>query len=361
MRFVELNAITTQKKPSGATATFRVHGTAHEITFQIDTGTQCNVISFSDYVTATGDENGANLLPTKTVFIMHNKATNKPKGTARLVLERNGKGYDVFLYVVQGNVVPLLSLPTSKDIGLIEIKDCDHVTTTPKAESEATTKPITDPILKQYADVFTGLVTIPGEYSIQLNPDVAPHVISPRRVPIALQDAVEEELDRLISLDVIAPVTDPTDWVNSMVAVRKSTGKVLLCIDPPELNKVIKLLHYQLPTFDDIASRLQNAKVYSVVDAKTGFWQVKLDTRSSYYTTLNTPRGRYLWLRMPFGIASAPEEWQRRMHEIIEGLNGVQVIADDFLIIGSGSTTGEAIRTTTPIYPHSYNGHAKKA
>ena len=102
MRFVELNAITTKKKTSEATATFRVHGTAHEITFQIDTGTQCNVIPFSDYVTATGDENGVNLLPTNTVFIMHNKATNKPKGTARLVLDRNGQGYDVFLYVVQG-------------------------------------------------------------------------------------------------------------------------------------------------------------------------------------------------------------------------------------------------------------------
>ena len=89
-------------RSSKATATFRVHGTAHEITFQIDTGTQCNVIPFSDYVTATGDENGVNLLPTNTVFIMHNKATNKPKGTARLVLDRNGQGYDVFLYVVQG-------------------------------------------------------------------------------------------------------------------------------------------------------------------------------------------------------------------------------------------------------------------
>ena len=92
VHFVELNAITTKKKTSEATATFRVHGTAHEITFQIDTGTQCNVIPFSDYVTATGDENGVNLLPTNTVFIMHNKATNKPKGTAGLVLDRNEQG-----------------------------------------------------------------------------------------------------------------------------------------------------------------------------------------------------------------------------------------------------------------------------
>eukprot|EP00118_Oscarella_pearsei_P024300 m.303618 g.303618 ORF g.303618 m.303618 type:complete len:89 (+) comp40836_c0_seq2:1951-2217(+) len=47
---------------------------------------------------------------------------------------------------------------------------------------------------------------------------------------------------------------------------------------------------------------------------------------------------------MPFGIASAPEEWQRRMHEIIEGLQGIEVIADDFLIIGSGPTQEAAVQ-----------------
>ena len=47
---------------------------------------------------------------------------------------------------------------------------------------------------------------------------------------------------------------------------------------------------------------------------------------------------------MPFGISSAPEEWQRRMHEIREGLPGIEVIADDFLVIGAGETMAEAQR-----------------
>ena len=84
------------------------------------------------------------------------------------------------------------------------------------------------------------------------------------------------------------------------------------------------------------------SRVFSVLDAKTGFWQVKLDTDSSYLTTFNTPMGRYRWTRMPFGICSGPEVWQRQMNETIEGLSGVEVIADDFLVIGSGDTDEEA-------------------
>jgi len=57
------------------------------------------------------------------------------------------------------------------------------------------------------------------------------------------------------------------------------------------------------------------AKVFSVLDARNGFWQVKLDTDSSYLTTLNTPFGRFRSLRLPFGVKTAPEEYQCRIHE----------------------------------------------
>ena len=69
-----------------------------------------------------------------------------------------------------------------------------------------------------------------------------------------------------------------------------------------------------------------------MVDAKDGFWQKRLDTESRYKTTFNMPFGRYRWKRMPFGISSAPEVWQHTMHEFVQDLEGVEVIADDFLI-----------------------------
>ena len=89
-----------------------------------------------------------------------------------------------------------------------------------------------------------------------------------------------------------------------------------------------KRSHYPLPTVDDVTSRLTKAKVFGVMDAKSAFWQVKLTESSSYYITFNTSFVRFRWLRMPFGISSAPEVWQRNMKEPIEGLRGVQVIAE---------------------------------
>ena len=85
-------------------------------------------------------------------------------------------------------------------------------------------------------------------------------------------------------------------------------------------------------------------RYFSVLDAKNGSWQVNLSKDYSYFTTFNTPLGRFLWLRMPFGISYAPEIWQRKMHEAIEGLQGVEVIGDDFLVCGFGDTVDEAAK-----------------
>ena len=83
-----------------------------------------------------------------------------------------------------------------------------------------------------------------------------------------------------------------------------------------------KRSHYPLPTVDDVTCRLTKAKVFGVMDAKSAFWQVKLTESSSYYITFNTSFVRFRWLRMPFGISSAPEVWQCNMKEPIEGLRG---------------------------------------
>ena len=82
--------------------------------------------------------------------------------------------------------------------------------------------------------------------------------------------------------------------------------------------------------------------MFSVLNAKTAFWQVKLAEAASYLTTFTTPFGRYRWKRMPFGISSVPEVWQQKMNELVEGQSGVEVIADDFLICGFGANKEEA-------------------
>lgn len=66
-----------------------------------------------------------------------------------------------------------------------------------------------------------------------------------------------------------------------------------------------------MTSIEDILSDLNDAKVFNTFDAKNGFWHVEVDEESSKLTTFNTPYGRYRWKRMPFGLSSAPEEFQR--------------------------------------------------
>ena len=116
------------------------------------------------------------------------------------------------------------------------------------------------------------------------------------------------------------------------------------------LNKGVIRNHYPTPTIEDIAPKLTKAKVFSVVDAKDGFLQVVLDETSSFLTTFWTPFGRYRWRRMPFGIKSAPEEFQRRLDECLEGLENIAVIHDDVIVFGSG----ESIEEATASHDHAF-------
>ena len=85
-----------------------------------------------------------------------------------------------------------------------------------------------------------------------------------------------DELKRMEKLGVIVRYEEPTEWVwvNSLV-VQKPTGAVRLCIDPRDLNLAIKRPHYPMKTINEVASRLQGANIFSILDAASGFWQLK--------------------------------------------------------------------------------------
>ena len=76
------------------------------------------------------------------------------------------------------------------------------------------------------------------------------------------------------------------------------------------------------------------SKMYSVLDASNGYWQIELSKDSQKYTTFNTPLGSYKYLRLPFGIKSSLEVFQRTVSHILENLDGCEVIADNILIWG---------------------------
>ncbi|XP_033103634.1 uncharacterized protein K02A2.6-like [Anneissia japonica] len=172
--------------------------------------------------------------------------------------------------------------------------------------------------------------------------DAHPIIHPPRKVPIALKDKLKTELDRLEHTGVIQPVTDEaTPWVNSIVVVDRP-NKTRVCLDPRDLNKVIKRRHYRMPTIDDILPHMHNAKIFCVL-AKDGYCQIKLTKKSSRLTTFNSPFGRYRYLRLPFGLISASEEYQRSQDQSLQNLEGVKTIVDDILVIGTGDTMEDVI------------------
>ena len=200
-------------------------------------------------------------------------------------------------------------------------------------------------IMSRFPSVFTGeLGTFQGDVHLDVDPLITQEQTPLRKVPLAVKEGLEGELKRLEELGVIVRVSEPTEWVSSIVVTEKKEGqKLRLCIDPKPLNNALKSI-YPLPTMEDVLPQLGKAKVFSVCDLKNGFWHCTLDTESSLLTTFITPYGRYRWTQLPFGVSPAPEVFQWKLTEQLEGLKGVTMIAEDVLVFGQGNNYDEAVK-----------------
>ena len=126
-----------------------------------------------------------------------------------------------------------------------------------------------------------------------------------------------------------------------MVAVVKP-NKIRFCIDIGDLKKEIQREHYPMMTMEEVVAGMPQAKVFSVLEATSGYWQVKLDEACSKLCTFNTPCGRYRFTRLPFGINYAPEVFQHRMSEFFEDVEGLKAIVDNLLIWGKDDDEHDA-------------------
>ena len=191
-------------------------------------------------------------------------------------------------------------------------------------------------MLKDYKDIFEGLGCLPGENNIQLNVDAKPVVHPPRKIPFAQRKKVKKELDRMVRNGIIQAVKGLTDLVNSIVVAEKANKvDVRICLDPRDLNKYIKREHCPMKTVEEVAATVQGEEVFSVLDASSGFWQIRLANACTNLTVFISPFGRYKFLRLPFGICSSPEVWQRAVSQLYENVEGCAVIADDILVWGN--------------------------
>ena len=86
--------------------------------------------------------------------------------------------------------------------------------------------------LHEFKDCFGEIGCSRNEHHIVINNSVSPTVNPRRRIYIALKEKVNNELQRMLKMNIVAPIEEPTDWVDSMVVVEKPNGKLRICIDP---------------------------------------------------------------------------------------------------------------------------------
>ena len=192
-------------------------------------------------------------------------------------------------------------------------------------------------LISEFSDVFdnssVGLIK-DCEYDIKLADNSIPKISRNRPTPFAKKPKIEAELERMVKLDIIEPVEEPTEWVNNYVAVEKG-DKTRICLDPNALNQYVLRERIQLPTIDDVYSDIRDGKLYSKLDLKDGYWQVPLSQKSSSLTTFQTHVGRFKYKRLPFGLNSANEVFQKKVYQVFGDLEGVKVMYDDVLVYGA--------------------------
>ncbi|XP_055523239.1 uncharacterized protein K02A2.6-like [Wyeomyia smithii] len=239
--------------------------------------------------------------------------------------------------VVDDYFEPLLELETCQSFGLVE-RICS-VQSIKRFPSDLST------FAEQNKDLFVGLGKFPGTCSIQLKDNSVPVLHYKKRIPSSLHDRLKNKLTSMVKQHIISPVDYPTDWVNNMQIVEKPNGSLRICLDPKPLNACIKREYFLIPTAEDILGRLNGKRVFTVLDLRNGFWQMELDPKSADLTTFMTPFGRYKWNRVPFGINSAPEMFQKRMVRIFGDIPGVEIYFDDLSIAGTDIDDHDRILT----------------
>ncbi|XP_014677616.1 PREDICTED: uncharacterized protein K02A2.6-like [Priapulus caudatus] len=193
-------------------------------------------------------------------------------------------------------------------------------------------------LLQEYA----GLFTAPGE---QLgHTEMVKHRIdtgayyptkqAPRRCPLARQEILNVEVDKMLASGTVRPSSSP--WASPVVLVTKKDGSTRFCIDYRKLNDVTRKDAYPLPRIDDTLDSLDGTSWFSTLDFTSGYWQVEMDPEDAAKTAFGTRRGFYEVSVMPFGLCNAPAIFQRLMECVLRGLLWTEclVYIDDIIIFG---------------------------
>ena len=173
-------------------------------------------------------------------------------------------------------------------------------------------------------------------HKVQLKPDVTPSRSKPRTLPYSVRGEVTQHLLELEAQGIIERVeTHASPWLSPVVAVRKKTGKLRVCLDLTECNRAVVANGHPIPDMQEMIDRLQGAAVMSTLDLRSAYHQLTLHEDSRDLTAFLHEGQMWRYIRCPFGLKSLPQCFQKMMESILAGLEGVQVYLDDVVVWGS--------------------------
>ncbi|XP_065176300.1 uncharacterized protein K02A2.6-like [Sycon ciliatum] len=312
-----LGAASTQSNSADAPWTVQLRVCHADVNFKIDTGADLNILTRDCFHTLP--ERPA-LSPTKSHVTGADGKKLDIDGEFSTEATLHGVSYSITLLVIATGGVNLLSRQTSQRMGLVQRGHIGVSTASPALGCM-----LGDPV------------------KIELRPDAKPYnCVNARRVPIHIRLKVRRELERMETEGVITKVEQPTDWCAPMVPVLKPNGNVRVCVDLKKLNASVKREHFPLPTVDDTLAKLNGSTIFSTLDTASGFWQIPLSEEASMFTTFITPFGRFKFERLPFGITSAPEIFQRRLQQLLGDIPNVAVFIDDIIVYAATMSEHDA-------------------
>jgi hypothetical protein len=300
------------------------------INFEVDTGSAVTAICdklYRDHFASVP------LSKVSTVLKGYNGEVIDTLGVIRLTFSYKSQTSIIKVYVVKNGGPPILGRDfiSTFQLQMCSISENDLHT----INQVATATDLTGMFSNQYPHLFSDKLGCCKDVVVHLNlkPDSKPVYFRARPLPFAIRGKVEAELDRLIQIGILQPVSY-SDYASPIVPVLKQSGKVRICADfSVSLNKQLLVDKYPLPRIEELFSKLHGGQQFSKLDLSSAYNQLLLSEDSQQYTCINTHKGIFKHTRLCFGLASAPACFQRALETILAGLD-ICIFQDDILITG---------------------------
>ena len=157
-----------------------------------------------------------------------------------------------------------------------------------------------------------------------------PIYMNPYRKSAKERQLLNAEVQKMLKAKIIRHSNSP--WAFPALLLTKKDGSYRFCVDYRKLNKLTVPDPFPIPRIDDILDRLNGSVWFTIIDLKSGYWQIVMDEESIAKTAFCTSDGHFEFLRLPFGLQNAPKDFCRTMYRIFGNMPFVQIYFDDFTI-----------------------------